>query len=149
MNAMITTTQRAIIEHAIEHSRGKIEWFPDTINRGLQAGLLNAMLRKELIVRADDAFYVAPGGYQAVGHPWPALPPAKEAPRKHRENSKQAQVIRMLQRPEGATLAQICAETGWQSHTVRGLFASAFKKKLGLNLVSEKTQGGERTYRLA
>ena len=65
-----------------------------------------------------------------------------------RKNSKQATVIQMLQRPEGATISQICAATGWQAHTVRGTFAGAFKKKLGLNLASEKLEGGERTYRI-
>ena len=66
-----------------------------------------------------------------------------------RENSKQAEVIRMLQRPEGATIGQICTATGWQAHTVRGTFAGAFKKKLGLILTSEKNQDGERIYRIA
>ncbi len=66
-----------------------------------------------------------------------------------RENSKQAEVIRMLQRPEGATIGQICTATGWQAHTVRGTFAGAFKKKLGLNIVSDKPKGGERIYRIA
>jgi len=65
-----------------------------------------------------------------------------------RENSKQATVIQMLQRPEGATISQICAATGWQAHTVRGTFAGAFKKKLGLNLTSDKPNGGERIYRI-
>ena len=55
----------------------------------------------------------------------------------------------MLQRPEGATIAQICSATGWQAHTVRGTFAGAFKKKLGLNLTSDKPDGGERIYRIA
>lgn len=66
-----------------------------------------------------------------------------------RANSKQAEVIRMLQRPEGATIGQICTATGWQAHTVRGTFAGAFKKKLGLTLVSDKPEGGERVYRIA
>jgi len=66
-----------------------------------------------------------------------------------RENSKQADVIRMLKRPEGATVRQICEATGWQAHTVRGTFAGAFKKKLGLTIVSDKPQGGERVYRIA
>lgn len=66
-----------------------------------------------------------------------------------RESSKQAEVIRMLQRPEGATIGQICTATGWQAHTVRGTFAGAFKKKLGLTIVSDKPQGGERIYRIA
>lgn len=37
--------------------------------------------------------------------------------------------------------------TGWLAHTVRGTFAGAFKKRLGLNLTSEKNDGGERVYR--
>ena len=71
-----------------------------------------------------------------------------KAPRT-RDNSKQATVIQMLQRPEGATVQQICETTGWQAHTVRGTFAGAFKKKLGLTIVSDKPQGGERVYRIA
>jgi hypothetical protein len=66
-----------------------------------------------------------------------------------RDNSKQAQVIAMLQRPEGATIAQICEATSWQSHTVRGTFAGSFKKKLGLTIDSSKESGGERVYRIA
>ena len=73
-----------------------------------------------------------------------------------RGRSKQAEVIEMLKRPEGATLAQICEATGWQAHTVRGTFAGALKKKLGLTIVSEKIEGsagtpgaGQRLYRIA
>ena len=57
-------------------------------------------------------------------------------------------VIQMLQRPEGATIPQICEATGWQSHTVRGTFAGAFKKKLGLTITSTKDAGMEHVYRI-
>ena len=70
-------------------------------------------------------------------------------PRRQREGSKQARVIAMLRRPEGATIAQIMHETGWLAHTVRGAFAGALKKKLGLTVMSEKVDGGDRVYRLA
>jgi len=63
------------------------------------------------------------------------------APKRGREHSKQALVIEMLKRPEGATIAQISEATGWQHHTIRGTFAGALKKKLGLNIVSEKIEG--------
>ena len=66
-----------------------------------------------------------------------------------RENSKQATVVQMLKRTEGATVRQICDATGWQAHTVRGTFAGAFKKKLGLTIESDKALGGERVYRIA
>jgi len=66
-----------------------------------------------------------------------------------RENSKQADVIRMLHRPEGTTIAQVTEATGWQAHTVRGTFAGAFKKKLGMTITSEKPEGGQRVYHAA
>ena len=72
-----------------------------------------------------------------------------ERVRSTRQNSKQAQVIAMLRRPEGATIQQICDATQWQAHTVRGTFAGAFKKKLGLTIISDKVEGGERVYRAA
>jgi hypothetical protein len=75
-------------------------------------------------------------------------PAATPARREAREDTKQAQLIAMLRRKEGATIAQIVAATGWQPHTVRGAFAGALKKKLGLTVTSEKVEGGERTYRL-
>lgn len=55
----------------------------------------------------------------------------------------------MLKRAEGTTIAQICEATGWQSHSVRGTFAGAFKKKLGLVIDSSKEVGSERVYRIA
>ena len=65
-----------------------------------------------------------------------------------RGHSKQATVIQLLSRPEGATLAQITEATNWQSHTTRGFLAGAIKKRLGLHLTSEKPEGGVRIYRV-
>ena len=65
-----------------------------------------------------------------------------------REGTKQATMIAMLQRKNGATIAEIIEATGWQQHTVRGAFAGALKKKLGLNIVSEKDEKRGRVYRI-
>ena len=70
------------------------------------------------------------------------------APRKARTGTKQALVVEMLRRPEGATVDQIMDATGWQRHTVRGAFAGALKKKLGLTVTSEKVEDRGRVYRV-
>jgi hypothetical protein len=57
-------------------------------------------------------------------------------------------IIAMLQRPEGATVAEIAAETKWLPHTVRGSISGALKKKLGLPVTSEKIEGRGFVYRL-
>jgi hypothetical protein len=64
-----------------------------------------------------------------------------------REGSKTAQVVAMLQRKNGATLAEIMDKMGWQRHTVRGFMAGAMKKA-GYAVESFKPEGGERTYRI-
>jgi len=66
-----------------------------------------------------------------------------------RPDTKQAQLIAMLKRPEGATIDEIVSAFGWQPHTVRGAIAGALKKKLGLNVLSDKIEGRGRVYRLA
>ena len=61
--------------------------------------------------------------------------------------SKQDAVIAMLRRPEGATVDEVASATGWQRHTVRGVFSGTLKKKLGLTLASATEERG-RVYRI-
>jgi hypothetical protein len=74
----------------------------------------------------------------------PAKAPEAAGPR---EGSKTAQVVAMLQRKHGATLAEIMTKVGWQKHTVRGFMAGAMKKA-GYAVESFKSDKGERTYRI-
>ncbi len=173
----LNPTQTAVLTHAIDHTQGKIEWFPENIKGGARQKVVEALFKRAMIIGSDGDWLVAAEAYDALGRPRPgkrakatqAGGKATEASRKAatapqdaaaagdgekpaprtRENSKQAQVIAMLKRPEGATIQQVCEATEWQAHTVRGTFAGAFKKKLGLTITSEKTEGGERIYRIA
>jgi hypothetical protein len=65
-----------------------------------------------------------------------------------RAGTKQALIIAMLQRPEGATIAEMVEATSWQSHTVRGSLSGALKKKLGLPITAEKVDGRGTVYRI-
>jgi hypothetical protein len=66
-----------------------------------------------------------------------------------RDGSKKAEVIGLLQRKGGATLAQIMKATDWQAHSVRGFISGALGKKLGLTVISVRREDGERVYTIA
>src|SRR5580700_4958459 len=65
-----------------------------------------------------------------------------------RAGSKSEEVIAMLKRKGGATLAEIMEHTGWQKHTTRGWVSGYLGKKLGLAVESFKSDKGDRTYRI-
>jgi hypothetical protein len=65
-----------------------------------------------------------------------------------RAGTKQAQIIAMLQRPQGATIAEIVAATAWQAHSARGVISGVLKKKLGLVVGSTKEDGRGSVYRI-
>ncbi len=73
---------------------------------------------------------------------------AAQSTRTQRAGTKQSALIAMLRAPEGATIEEITAATGWQAHTVRGAIAGALKKKLGLDVTSEKVEARGRVYRI-
>jgi hypothetical protein len=80
--------------------------------------------------------------------PGPAAPVAPEQGRKTREGTKQALIIAMLGRPEGASIAEIAEASGWLHHTIRGMIAGSLRKKLGLAITSTKEDERGRIYRL-
>jgi hypothetical protein len=65
-----------------------------------------------------------------------------------RAGTKQAQIIALLQRPEGASIAEIVEATGWLAHSARGLISGGLKKKLGLKVTSTKEEGRGSVHRI-
>ena len=82
----------------------------------------------------------------------PSRPPRAQGDsgaRSPRSGTKQEQMIGLLRRPEGASIEEMAKATSWQNHSVRGVISGVLKKKLGMTVVSEKNESGERRYRLA
>jgi hypothetical protein len=145
MSNKLTPTQHAILSHALAQTQGKVLWFPETLKGGAKAKALESLVSHGLISQKKRETVVTKAGYEALG----LRPPIVE-PRviRTRETSKQATVIGMLKRIEGATIDQICDATGWQPHTVRGAFSGTLKKKLGLQIAGTKTPGAPTIYRI-
>ncbi len=76
-----------------------------------------------------------------------AVPTPEHAAGPSRPGSKEALLIALLRRDNGATLGELVAATGWQTHSVRGAIAGRIKRRLGLAIRSEKTEAGRR-YRI-
>ncbi len=140
----LTDTQRALLEAAAKHPQKKLTNFPDTLKGGARIKVITVMRNAQLIEASasEPEVYVATAtGLQEIGI-------TTQPSRTTREGTKQAVLIELLRRAEGATLPQMTEATGWQIHTVRGAMAGALKKKLGLEITSEKQTGTDRVYRI-
>ena len=165
----LSETQTEVLTQATYRPSGSIEPMPARLNRLLRSKVIAGLCTRGLISALGDDYVITDAGYAAVGRTRKDLEILATGPEteanvepveatvaqdkpnakpKLRENTKQAQVIAMLSRPSGATIADICEMTGWQSHTTRGALAGALKKKLGLNITSTKDTGASRVYRL-
>ncbi|CAA7624176.1 DUF3489 domain-containing protein [Magnetospirillum sp. SS-4] len=165
----LSETQTTILAAACSRDDRRV--FPVTakLKGGAVGNVLKNLLKKGLIeeiASKDDATVWRVGedgtpltlratatadaalGIETADDAEPEEAEAPAAPRRQREGSKQEALIAMLKRPEGASIAEITAEFGWQAHTVRGAIAGALKKKLGLEVTSEKIEGRGRIYKI-
>lgn len=74
--------------------------------------------------------------------------PCAQKPVTIRAGTKQAEIIALIQRPEGASIAEIVEATGWLAHSARGLISGGLKKKLSLPITAEKVAGRGTVYKL-
>lgn len=167
----LTDTQAIILSAAAQRDGHVAMPLPDSLRGGAATKVVGTMLAKGLIeeveadMRKGEAVWRETGdghgvtlvatdtGLAAIGIETgsaEAKPTKDAAPktRTPREGTKQATLIAMLRAPDGATIAEIMTATGWQSHTVRGAMSGALKKKLGLEVTSEKVEDRGRVYKL-
>ena len=171
----LTDTQRVILSAASQRTDRLALPLPKSLKGGAAHKVINALIEKGLLkeVKANRklgdpvwresdegqglTLIISDAGFAAIGievepqkaKAQKAEPKPAPTERKIREGTKQALVIEMLRRPEGATIVEIVEATNWASHTTRGFMAGALKKKLGLAIDSEKEEARGRVYRLA
>jgi len=173
----LTDTQLVVLSAAANREDGSILPLPSNLKGGAAAKVVDGLIRRGLAERIEsdriavpDLIRITRAGLEAI-HVEPdeeepaqaeAEPNTKrkrrrkaaskkraDGERRTRAGTKQALLIDMLRRPEGATVDQIAEATGWQRHTVRGAIAGALKKKLGLDVTSEKVESRGRVYKIA
>lgn len=146
MTIKLTDLQRQVLEHAIDHTDDRVVWLPDHLKPGPRAKVLQGLAQKALITNAgDQGWFVTDAGYASLDRKRPQLRAANPG----RTNTKQAKVIQLLRRRQGASIEQLMEATGWQAHTVRGTLAGTLKKRLGFTVISEKAQDQSRIYRIS
>ena len=170
----LTDTQTVILSAASQRTDRFALPLPKSLKGGAAHKVVNALVDKGLLkeVKANRkmndpvwrennegqilTLVITEAGFEAIGieiepkktkTPKPEPKPASTE-RKPRDGTKQSLMIELLKRPGGTTLAEIVEATGWQAHTVRGAMAGALKKKLGLNIISEKDEVKGRIYRI-
>lgn len=157
----LTETQAAILKAAAGRPDGNIEPLPTNLRGGARAKVIDGLLARGLIADADGHHLLTDAGYAAVGkrrsiakdvqnvdtldarQKLDAIPPTI------RPGTKLAAIIDAMRHPDGATIAEMMAGTGWQAHTVRGAISGMVRKHLGFEVVTEKGADGLRAYRIA
>jgi hypothetical protein len=168
--AKLTDTQTAILKAAAGRPDGNIAPLPATLRGGARVKVIEGLLARGLVVNAEGRHLLTDAGYAAVGKRRSvpkgvqkmdapdalAKPEATHALQKLeataptiRPGTKLAAIIDAMRHPDGATIAQMMAGTGWQAHTVRGAISGMVRKRLGYEIIAEKGADGQRAYRIA
>ncbi|MBM3556073.1 MAG: DUF3489 domain-containing protein [Alphaproteobacteria bacterium] len=157
MTNTLTATQQSLLKTAAGCEDRAIRW-PANLRGGARTKIIAALVDAGFAHNRSGSLVITEEGMRVIGaEPAPKAKPtgraktgskqgSAKAPRPTRADSKQAQLIAMLKRKEGASIDEIAKAFDWQPHTVRGVIAGVLKKKLGLEVTSEKVEGRGRVY---
>jgi hypothetical protein len=172
----LTSSQRIILSTAANREGGSVLPLPESIK--VKGTALEALRHKGFLAEKEgqrETLVITDAGLQAIGlgsnpHPAERAGPKSSRPKKRggktkrasgnnqpglsplpatsQPITKQARLIELLSRENGATIAEAVEVTGWQPHSVRGAISGTLKKKLGLAVTSTKVDGRGRTYQI-
>ena len=114
----LTPTQIDILTQAAEKTEGKINL--DKIDARVRSRVLEGLLRRGLIIRKADGYQIHLTGYPCLGLPVPNQVEEAKSKTKTislRSGTKQATLIALMQRPQGASIDELCEATSWLPHT--------------------------------
>ena len=152
----LSETQTKLLTAAAQHPEHLLVDFPANLKGGALIKVITSLGNAGLIGEHADSqkgrpiYAITAAGLKALGIDVADAPSeASTQPPRLRDGTKQAMLIALLKQPEGVTLAQMAEASGWQIHTIRGFMAGSLKKKLGMNVVSDKLHDQARKYRIA
>lgn len=140
-NITLSNAQQRVLEDAANFPDSEIEKFTQHLPVSARPALMNALLKKGCIEPRGDKHFITAAGCNAVGRD--ATPCNAPKPQ-----SKQSQMLALLSREEGATLADLQKVTGWQAHSIRG-HISNMRKKQQLPIEVSLNGEGKRVYQIA
>ena len=170
--AKLTDTQLIVLSSAARQD-GQVLPLPESLKAGkaAAASVLNSLLKRKLLEeveagpgmpvwrKAKDgqrlSLVLTAAGWDAIGVEPPQA--AEKASAKADIESKKAgpkantalgKLIALLSRKNGASIDEAIKATGWQAHSIRGAISGALKKKHGLTVASEASEGRGRVYRI-
>ena len=148
----LTDTQTAALTAAAARPDGAILPLPTSIRGGAIGKVCDALVANGLAINVglpgQQTLIIGDEGRLALGLEVAPMASVEAKPKQGRAGTKQAQLVAMLEAPEGASTEEIVAAFGWQPHTVRGAIAGALKKRLGLQVGSEAIEVRGRVYRI-
>jgi hypothetical protein len=167
----LTDTQLIVLANAAQQD-GKALPLPESLkaNKGSTGTLLNALLKRKLLEEVEagpgsnvwreskdgqrHALVLTTAGWGAIG----ATPPQAQAEAQPTDSDRRnslpkagtalGKLVALLNRKNGASIQEAIKATGWQAHSIRGAISGALKKKHGLTIAAEASEGRGRVYRI-
>ena len=145
----LTERQKRIMELALKRYEGNLNLAAkeDRLVGMAMKHCLSPLFAKGYCRMQDGQYFLTESGYAALSIPMPMK--TNQTDKKHIQKhggTKVQQVVQMLKKPEGATIEEIMAVTGWKSHTVRALISRNIKKMMKFTVHTSSVPGEARHY---